>query len=105
MDKIYINCKYRDAIIVPLVSISPNMELFFISDKDKIGVLCNMKDGVLAKIRGFEIKTIFEFEESIKRLYKIEPYEWLKKWYNASEGMLSNLYLCHIYLTQHKKED
>ena len=104
-NKIYINCRYRDEIIVPLVCVSPNIELFFISDKDKIGILCNMKDGVLAKIRGFEIKTIFELEESIKRLYKIEPYEWLKKWYNASEGMLSNLYLCHIYLTQDKKEE
>lgn len=105
MDKIFINCKYRDEIIVPLVCISPNVELLCVPDKGKVGILCLMKDGILAKIRGFEMKTIFEFEEDIKRLYKVEPYEWLKKWYNACEGMLSNLYLCHIYLTQHKREE
>ena len=46
MEKIYINCKYRDEIIVPLVCISPNIELFSISDKDKVGIVCLMKDGI-----------------------------------------------------------
>ena len=100
MNKIYINCKYRDEIVVPLVCVSPSMELFFIPDKEKIGVLCLMKEGTLAKIRGFEIKSIFEFEGLIRELYKVEPYEWLKKWYNACDGQLSNLYLCHIHLTK-----
>ena len=100
MDKIYINCKYRSEIIVRLVCVSPNFELLCVPDKDKKGILCLMKDGILAKIRGFEMKTIFEFEEDIKRLDNVGPYEWLKKWYNACEGMLSNLYLCHIYLNK-----
>lgn len=102
MQKIFINCRYRDEIVVPLVCISPNMELFSIPDKEKIGVLCLMKDGTLAKIRGFEMKTIFEFEGLIRELYKVEPYEWLKRWYNACERQLSNLYVCHIYLTKEK---
>ena len=72
MEKIFVNCKYRDEIIVPLVCVSPNFELLSIPDKHKVGILCLMKDGILAKIRGFEMKTIFEFEEDIKRLYKVE---------------------------------
>ena len=102
MEKIYINCRYRDEIVVPLVCISPNMELFSTLDKEKNGILCLMKDGTLAKIRGFEIKTVFELEGLIRELYRVEPYEWLKRWYNACEGQLSSICLCHINLE--KKE-
>lgn len=100
MDKIFINCKYREEIIVPLLAISPNWEYFNTPNSHKFGIKALMKDGVVAKVRGSETKTIFEFEEDIKRLYKVEPYEWLKKWYSACDGMLSNLYLCHIYLNK-----
>lgn len=99
-DKIYINCKYREEIVVPLVCISPNWEFLTSSDKDKIGVLALMKDGILGKVTFSETKTIFELEDTIKALYKVEPYEWLKRWYNACDGQLSNLYLCHIHLTK-----
>lgn len=100
MDKIFINCKYRDEIIVPIVAISPSMEFFFTPESKLFGVKALMKDGIVAKIRGCEMKTIFEFEGLIRELYSVEPYEWLKKWYNACDGMLSNLYLCHIYLNK-----
>lgn len=100
MDKIFINCKYREEIVVPLLAISPNWDYLNTPDPQKVGIKALMKDGVVAKVRWSETKTIFEFEEDIKRLYKVEPYEWLKKWYNACDGMLSNLYLCHIYLNK-----
>ena len=101
MEKIFINCKYRDEIIVPLVCVSPNMELFSIPDKDKVGILCLMKDGVLAEVTECETKTVFEFEEIIREIYHVEPYDFLKKWYDASGGMVSNLYLCDIHLKKH----
>lgn len=100
MDSIYINCRYRDEIVVPLVCISPNWDFMCLTDKDKIGLPALMKDGVVAKITFFEMKTIFEFETLIKELYKVDAYEWLKKWYNACKGQLSNLYICHIHLTK-----
>lgn len=98
MEKIYINCKYKPEIVVPLICISPNIEYLATLDKDKVGVLALMKDGTLAKITCSETKTIFELETTIRELYKVEPYEWLKKWYNACNGQLSSLYLCHIHL-------
>ena len=106
MNKTYINCKYRDEIIVPLIGISPNVyEWSLISDKDKVGTLCLMKDGILAEVKGCETKTVFEFEEDIKRLYNVEPYEFMKRWYNASEKQMSCITLCHIYLSQHNREE
>lgn len=97
---IFINCKYRNEIVVPLVCVSPNHEYLMTPDKDKVGILALMKDGVVSKVTFSETKTIFEFEALIKELYKVEPYEWLKRWYNACDGQLSNLYLCHIHLTK-----
>lgn len=100
MDKIFINCKYREEIVVPLVCISPNWDFMCLQDKDKIGLPALMKDGIMAKITFSETKTIFDLEDTIKTLYKVEPYDWLKRWYNACDGQLSNLYVCHIYLTK-----
>ena len=101
MDKIFVNCKYRDEIIVPLVCVSPNWEFLSLPDKDRVGILCLMKDGILAEVTWCETKTIFEFEEIIREIYHVEPYEFLKKWYDVSGGMVSNLYLCDIHLKKH----
>ena len=101
MEKILINSKFREEIIVPLLAISPNFEYLMLPDPQKRGIKALMKDGVVAKIVSSETKTIFEFEDDIKRIYKVEPYVWLKKWYNACDGMITNLYLCDIYLKKH----
>ena len=100
MDKIFINCKYRDEIVVPLVCISPNWEYLCTPDGDKIGVRALMKDGIVAKVESSETKAIFQLENTIRGVYKVEPYEWLKRWFDACEGQLSSLYLCHIHLTK-----
>lgn len=103
--KIFINCKFRTEILVPLWGISPNVEFLSIPDREKREVLALMKDGVLAEVTGFENKTIFEFEDKIKELYKTEPYEWLRKWYQASDGLLSSIEVCHIYLKKHETKE
>lgn len=100
-NKIYVNCKYRDRIIVPYWAISPNWDWHVTPDNKKIGFLCLMKDGILAEVTECETKTIFEFESIIKEIYRVEPYDFLKKWYEASGGMVSNLYLCDIHLKKH----
>lgn len=103
--KIYINCKYRDRIVVPYWAISPNWDWHITPDNKKKGTLCLMKDGILAEVVMCETKTVFEFEDVIREIYKTEPYEFLKKWYQASKGMISKLYLCHIYLKKHETKE
>lgn len=100
-NKIYINCKYRDRIIVPYWAISPNWDWHVMPDNKKRGILCLMKDGILAEVVTCETKTVFELESEIRENYKVEPYEFLKKWYEASGKMVSNLYLCDIHLKKH----
>lgn len=102
-NKFYINCKYRDEIIIPIIAISPNWEWHCMKDNEKKDSLCLMKDGILAKVRMCETKTIFEFEKEIEEQYQVSPYEFLKRWYKATEMQLSSITMYHIWLKKYEQ--
>lgn len=98
MDKIFANCKYRDRIIIPLLGLSPNYDFSLLSDKEKQGVKINMKDGIIAKVRQCNTRSIFDLEQDIQELYNVSAWEYLCRWNNACEKQIASIYLWDIYL-------
>ena len=98
MEKTYINCKYRERVIIPTLGLSPNTEFFFLNDKEKQGKELLTKDGIVAKVRSCTTKTAFDLEEEIKELYKVSTWEYLSKWNKVCDGLLSSLWLWDMYL-------
>lgn len=103
MEKMYINCKFRNECIVPLLAVNPNFELWMTPEPQRRGLSIETNDRVKAKICACEVRDIFSLEEDIKRLYNIDPWKYLSMWNKACEGQLNSLTLFHIHLI--KEED
>ena len=76
-EKFYINCKFRDECIVPLLAIRPNYELWETPEQLRFGLKIHTNDGVVAKITSCKVMDIFSLEEDIKRLYNVDPWKYL----------------------------
>lgn len=86
MSTYYIKHNYREEIILPIVGIVDNIKFFM--DKDE-QIFVKTADGITARIVDCVEKHIVEFEQEIKEIYKIEPWAFVKKWYNSDNGMQS----------------
>lgn len=102
MEKYYINCRFREECIVPLLAVRPNYELWETPQQKRFGLKLQTNDGIVAKITSCEVKDIFSLEEDIKRLYNVDPWKYLNMWNKACEGQLNSLTLFHIHLTKEK---
>lgn len=72
---------FKDEIFVPLLAISPNVEFLF--DKKKRLVVTS--DNIQNMVVRFERMHILsdEAQELVKRLYNVDVYSFMKKWYSA----------------------
>ena len=98
MEDIHVNHKYRDEIIVPFLGLTPNFDFSILSDNDKKGILIRTRDGQRARIKRCVTRQIFDLEMDIRRIYEVSAWEYLCKWNEACDGMLTNLCLWHITL-------
>jgi hypothetical protein len=87
-----VNHKYREEIVVPLVAISNNICFLLERDKERIvitadDVKCNVVDYKEVHI------ACDEFESLIKRLYNLDAYTFIKKWYSKKREMDSMFFV------------
>ena len=101
MEKMYINCKFRDECIVPLLAVRNNYDLITTPQQKRHGLLIQTNDGVDAKIVSCEVRDIFSLEGDIKRLYNVDAWKYLTMWNKACDGQLNSLTLFHIYLKKY----
>lgn len=76
-----INHRFKEEVIIPYMGLSNNIQFF--CDKGEKQILCS--DGTLCDLKFFEEKKLFEFEDDIRRLYNLDAYTFLKKWYGVSK--------------------
>lgn len=100
MEKIYINAKYRDIVIVPRLAVRPNYDFWMLPDIEKKGKILYTKDGIAAEVVRCDTYTIFDLEKDIKELYNVSAWEYLCRWNKACEDQLTSLYLWRIQLTK-----
>lgn len=72
--------RYADEIIIPYNALDDNLGL--IKKCRRRVLIC--ADGVRAELLDYAEKHICELEEDINRLYKIDAWSFLNKWYKSS---------------------
>lgn len=77
--------RFQEEVIVPLLAIQNNCS--FVMTQGERYLL--FADKITAKVVSWEDKNIVEFEEDIKRLYSLDAWSFLKKWYGVYPQMTS----------------
>lgn len=81
--------KFREEVCIPLVAITNNID-FFVSKGEK-EVICS--DGIKAKVVNYKECHICTLEEDIRRMYNMDIFSFLKKWYNYDKCMDSMTFI------------
>lgn len=79
----HINHRYREHIIVPYLAISDNIK--FATNKGERYI--SFSDGVIAKVIEATEQHICQLEEKVQKLYGIDVWTFIKKWYSAYKQM------------------
>lgn len=70
--------RFAEEVIVPYCALTNNTEL----RKDCLAkVTC--ADEVTATVLNFEEKHICDLEEDVNRIYKVSPWDFIKKWHST----------------------
>lgn len=92
---------FKGEIFVPLLAISPNVEFFF--DKKKRLVVTS--DNIQASVVRFQSVHILsdEARELIKRLYNVDVYWFMRKWYSSLD--ITSMEFIYMNLNKYETED
>ena len=95
----YINHKYSDTVLIPLLGLTPNWSWFTLSHQEKLATRVITRDNVKARVVEYEERPIIEFESLIQEKYKVSPWDFLKKWVER-EPMISSIVFLKLTLTK-----
>lgn len=85
----YINHKFREEVIIPFIQVSSNIS-FCIGRGEKTIIT---SDKVECRCVDWKEIHLCELEDDIQRLYGIDPWSFLKRWYGANKSMQSMFFL------------
>ena len=95
----YVNHKYREKIIVPLIAIERNVS--FLCDDNDEDKNIQTSDNVICGIKEIKVSNIIDLENEISTIYKMGAYEYLKIWRGAYNNLDS---LSFVVLKLKRKE-
>ena len=81
----YVNHKYREKIIVPLIAIERNVS--FLCDNDDDDKNIQTSDNVICGITDIKVSNILDLENEISTIYNLCAYEYLKIWRGAYNNL------------------
>ena len=81
----YVNHKYREKIIVPLIAIERNVS--FLCDDNDEDKNIQTSDNVICGITDIKVSNILDLENEISTIYKMGAYEYLKIWRGAYNNL------------------
>lgn len=87
--KHFIKHNFREEVIVPISSVTENIEFLLCKGSKTIIT----KDNIVCELVESESKNIVEFEDDIKRLYEMDAWSFLKRWYYSYKDMDSLLFV------------
>ena len=93
----YINHKFSDIVLIPLLGITPNFPWLALSHKEKLATRVVTRDNIKAKVIDYEVRPIVEFESLIQERYKVHAWDFLKKWVER-EPMISSIVFLKLTL-------
>lgn len=95
----YVNHRYREKIIVPLIAIERNVS--FLCDDNDEDKNIQTSDNVICGINEMKVSNIIDLENEISTIYKMGAYEYLKIWRGAYNNLDS---LSFVVLKLKRKE-
>ena len=98
----YINHKFSDIVLIPLLGITPNFPWLALSHKEKLDTRVVTRDNIKAKVIDYEERPIVEFESLIQERYKVHAWDFLKKWVER-EPMISSIVFLKLTLTKEEE--
>lgn len=81
----YVNHRYREKIIVPLIAIERNVS--FLCDDNDEDKNIQTSDNVICGINEMKVSNIIDLENEISTIYKMGAYEYLKIWRGAYNNL------------------
>lgn len=81
----YVNHRYREKIIVPLIAIENNVS--FLCDDNDEDKNIQTSDNVICGINEIKVSNILDLENEISTIYKMGAYEYLKIWRGAYNNL------------------
>jgi hypothetical protein len=91
-----ISHRMQNEIIIPTVAITNTFDFFMYNNATKN---IKMADNTKCVVLNYEEKHICELEDDIKRLYGIDAWTFIKKWY-AFFNIMTNMMMVKIYLKE-----
>lgn len=85
---------FKDEVIIPTLAITNTYDFFVFNNAVKH---IKTADGVICLVEGFEEKHICELEDDIKRLYNMDAWSFIRKWYKF-DSMVTNMVFVKIWL-------
>ena len=90
--------KFRDSeIVIPWAALTNNIAMVMSKGDHYV----TTADGIHCKVVSWEEKHICELEDEIQRLYHIDAWSYLCKWYKATKGCMDSM---HFLILKLKKE-
>lgn len=90
--------KFKETMIVPYYAVTNNVSLVMSKGDHYV----TTADGIHCKIVSWEEKHICELEDEIKRLYNISCWDYLMRWFKATNGCMDSM---HFLIIKLKKDE
>lgn len=91
--------KFRDSeIVIPWAALTNNIAMVMSKGDHYV----TTADGIHCKIVSWEEKHICELEEEIQRLYNMDCWSYIKRWFKATSGCMDSM---HFLIIKLKKDE
>jgi hypothetical protein len=99
--KIYtIQHSFKKEIIIPIVALHNNLH-FLMSNGNK---LVKTSDNYICNVTHYRYKHICELEKDVQRLYNIDVWSFIKRWYNAIPYIDSMMFI-NMFLEEYEARE
>ena len=71
---------FKKEVIIPIAALYHNLEFLYNKDEEKI---LKTSDGYTCRVKRYELIHICRLEQDIKRLYNIDTWSYVKRWYSV----------------------
>lgn len=78
--KYAIQHSFKREVIIPIAALYHNLEFLTSKENDK---LVRTSDGYTCKVKRYDLVHICKLEDDIKRLYNMDTWSYVKRWYSA----------------------
>lgn len=78
--KYAIQHSFKREVIIPIAALYHNLEFLTSKEDDK---LVRTSDGYTCKVKRYDLVHICKLEDDIKRLYNMDTWSYVKRWYSA----------------------